>query len=127
MYREFLVETEIRSGERLLEQLDIARIPVTAAFWLYADDAAEWRLVIVSPSVETLGPRQLYALLGVMLANPSGAPISIPLERIYLLGPHDFRYQQVRSAALGAGGGLLVTGGPGRNVAGEDAYIYRVA
>jgi hypothetical protein len=57
MYRKVLVESEIRSGERLLEQLDLAKIPVTAAFWLYADDAAEWRLVIVSPSVETLGPR----------------------------------------------------------------------
>ncbi len=127
MYRKVLVETEIRSGERLLEQLDLAKIPVTAAFWRYADDAAEWRLSIVSPSVETLGPRHLYALLGVMLTNPSGAPISIPLERIFLLGPHDIRYQQVRLAALGAGSGSLVTGGLARNVAGEDAYIYRVA
>jgi hypothetical protein len=127
MYRKVLVETEIRSGERLLEQLDLAKIPVTAAFWLYADDAAEWRLVIVSPSVETLGPRQLYALLGVILMNPSGAPISIPLERIFLLSPHDNRYQQVRLASLGAGAGLPVTSGPGRTVAGEDAYIYRVA
>ena len=49
-----------------MEQLDLAKIPVTAAFWLYADDAAEWRLVIVSPSVETLGPRHLYALLGLV-------------------------------------------------------------
>jgi hypothetical protein len=121
------VETEIRSGERLLEQLDLAKIPVTAAFWLYADAAAEWRLAIVSPSVETLGPRHLYALLGVMLMNPSGAPISIPLERIFLLSPHDFRYQQVRLAALGVGPGLPVTGGSARNVSGEDAYIYRVA
>ena len=127
MYRKVLVETEIRSGERLLDQLDLAKIPVTAAFWLYADDAAEWRLVVVSPSVETLGPRQLYALIGVMLTNPSGAPISIPLERIFLLSPHDIRYQQVRLAALGAGAGLLVTSGPSRNVSGEDAYIYRVA
>ena len=127
MYRKVLVETEIRSGERLLEQLDLARIPVTAAFWLYADDAAEWRLLIVSPSVETLGPRQLYALLGVILMSPSDAPISIPLERIFLLSPHDNRYQQVRMAAPGAGAGLLVTSGPARNVAGEDAYIYRVA
>ena len=122
-----MVETEIRSGERLLEQLDVAKIPVTAAFWLYADDAAEWRLVIVSPSVETLGPRHLYALLGVMLTNPAGAPIPIPLERIFLLSPHDVRYQQVRMAAVGAGAGLLVAGGPARNVSSEDAYIYRVA
>ena len=126
MYRKVLVEAEIRSGERLLEQLDLAKIPVTAAFWLYVNDAAEWRLVIVSPSVETDGPRQLYALLGVMLMNPH-APIPIPLERIFLLSPHDIRYQQVRLAALGAGAGSLVTGGPARNVSGEDAYIYRVA
>ncbi|SPF40634.1 conserved hypothetical protein [Candidatus Sulfopaludibacter sp. SbA4] len=125
MYRKVLVETEIQSGERLLEQLDLAKIPVTAAFWQYADDDAEWRLVIVSPYVETLGPRHLYASLGVMLKNPSGAPISIPMERIYLLGSHDVRYQQVRTAALGAG--LSVTGGPARNVSGEDAYFYRVA
>jgi hypothetical protein len=127
MYRKVLVETEIRSGERLLEQLDLAKIPVTAAFWLYADDDAEWRLVIVSPSVEALGPRQLYALIGVMLMNPSGTPITIPLERVYLLGPHDIRYQEVRVASLGAGTGLLSTGGPARDVSGEDAYIYRVA
>ena len=127
MYRKVLVETEIRSGDLLLKQLDLANIPVTAAFWLYADDAAEWRLAIVSPSVETLGPRQFYALLGHMLTNPSGPPILIPLERIFLLSPHDIRYQQVRLAALGAGAGLFVTGGRSRDVSGEDAYIYRVA
>jgi hypothetical protein len=62
-----------------------------------------------------------------MLMTPSGAPIAIPLERIFLLSPHDIRYQQMRLAALGAGAGLLVTSGPSRNVSGEDAYIYRVA
>jgi hypothetical protein len=62
-----------------------------------------------------------------MPLNPSGAPISIPLERVFLLSPHDIRYQEVRLAALGAGSGLFVTGGPTRNVSGEDAYIYRVA
>ena len=127
MYRKVLVENDIRSGERLLEQLDLAKVPVTAAFWLYAEDADEWRMVIVSPFVETHGPRQLYTLIGVMLTNPAGPPIPIPLERIFLLGPHDIRYQEVRMAALGGGTGLLVTGGPSRNISAEDAYIYRVA
>ena len=48
MYRKVLVEAEIRSGERLLEQLDLARIPVTAAFWLYADDAGELAVFSIS-------------------------------------------------------------------------------
>jgi hypothetical protein len=127
MYRKVLVDAEIRSGERLLKQLELANTPVTAAFWLYADDANEWRLVIVSPSVGEIGPRQLYALLGVVLMNPAGPPIPIPLERIFLVSPHDLRYKQVRLAALGAEAGFLVAAGPARNVSGEDAYIYRMA
>ena len=127
MYRKVLVEAEIRAGLCLLEQLDAAKIPVIAAFWLYADDAAEWRLAIVSPAVETLGPRHLYASLGVILMNSPGGPIPIPLERIFLLSPQDIRYEQVRQMAQGAGGGVLVTSGPSRDIFGEDAYVYRVA
>lgn len=126
MYRKILVENEIGSGERLLEQLDLAKVPITAAFWHYSDEANEWRLMIVTPFVETQGRRQLYTLIDVMLSNPSGAPIPIRLERIYLLGPHDIRYQELRSAALGGGSGLLPTGGTIRNISAEDAYIYRV-
>ena len=127
MYRKVLVEAEIQSGERLLEQLDLAKVPVTAAFWLYAEDAAEWRLVIVSPMVETQGPKQFYALLGIMLMKVSETSIPLSLERIFLLGPHDVRYQQIRLAALGEGAGLAVAGRPGRSVSGEDTYFYRVA
>jgi len=90
-----------------------------------AQEAQDWRLMIFSPSVETLGPRQVYGMLRGILTNPSGEPIPIPSERIYVLGSHDIRYREMRSAALGAGTGVPITGG--RNLAGEDAYIYRVA
>jgi len=126
MYRKILVEAEIQAGQRSLEELDRAQVPVSGAFWLYAEDASEWRVVIVSPNVATKGPRMVYALVGLMLMNPSGAPIPIPMERIYLISPHDSRYEQVRMASLG-GGGMRITGSLVRNVASEDAYIYRVA
>ncbi len=127
MYKRVLVEPEIREGDRLLQALDDARFPITAAFWLYSDDADEWRLVIVSPTVSNPGPRQAYALVDLTLNSFPDAPINIPTERIYLLTPFDLRYKEIRSAALGGSTGLGLAKGPTRNLSMEDAYVYRMS
>ena len=47
---------------------------MTAAFGFYFDEPEEWRLVIVSPDVTNLGPREVYGRLFPFLAN-TGIPI----------------------------------------------------
>src|SRR5258708_1371729 len=60
MYKKVLVNELISEGKQLLEALRRNRFSFTAAFWYYFPDALEWRLVIVSPTVDRSGPLAAY-------------------------------------------------------------------
>ena len=53
MDQEALVESAVRDGERLVQELDTIGVPVTAAFWFYFEEYEGWRLVIASPVVDS--------------------------------------------------------------------------
>ena len=78
-----LVEIEIAAGKRLLEHLQGAGFPVSAALWQYDDVFRRWTLVLVSPRVATAGPRQTYRELDRLLrdfASPFSDSESIQLR-----------------------------------------------
>ncbi|HUZ65419.1 MAG TPA: hypothetical protein VMU82_17070 [Acetobacteraceae bacterium] len=50
----------ISAGRQLLHHLDLIGIVFDAAFWLFDDDIAEWRLVMASATVRSNGPNALY-------------------------------------------------------------------
>jgi hypothetical protein len=125
MYQKILVKPGIEWGEQLLEALNGMNFPVTAAFWLYSEDVDDWRLVIVSPLVASDGPREAYTRLSMLaydLLHDPKRPIEIPIDRVFLVSPEDFRYKQVRSALLGHS-----PGGPVGGSAMADAYVYRMS
>ena len=123
MYKTVLVESDIEIGDRLLRSLDRKDISITAAFWLYSEDANEWRLMLVSPLVSTIGPRELYHAISTVLKE---SDLDVPVGKIFLLSPNDLRYKQVRLASIGVPSGFKVTKGPARNISLEDAYVYRM-
>jgi len=121
MYTKILVEQDVQNGSKLIEALQQKRFPISAAFWLNAEDANEWRLVIVSPLVSSGDARLAYRTVAQALAETR---VPIPLENISVLSPTSLRYKQVRLASQGVPSGLTVA----RNFAGValagDAYIY---
>jgi hypothetical protein len=57
----------IAGGEALLRRLDQEEIPIVAAFWLYSEESARWKLFMATPLVGkvhmTLVYRKVHGLL----------------------------------------------------------------
>lgn len=53
-----LVESLVGDAIALIQKLDELASPVTFAAWYYYDDADEWRLLIASPTLDTLLQKQ---------------------------------------------------------------------
>jgi len=82
-----LVAPEIEGGKQLVRALDVADLDVKAAFWLYLEEAEEWRLYIATPLVKEYGPREVYSrVLKVLKVNKISA---IELSEISVIDPTD--------------------------------------
>lgn len=57
---ENLSDSMIKSGAKLIERLDAEQSQVKSAFWLYFSEDKAWKLIIASPMVDSLGPRDYY-------------------------------------------------------------------
>jgi hypothetical protein len=102
---------------------------IKAAFWLYFEEADEWRLVLATDLVTRDGPRSVYQRLQDYLAQ-HGELHEIDLTSIALRSPDDPIVKPVREAIdgtdLGPGKHVrrsVLTGGA-ESVYLEDAYIY---
>jgi hypothetical protein len=120
MYIKILVEQDVQNGRKLVEALQ-KRLPISAAFWLNAEEANEWRLVIVSPLVSAGDARVAYHLVEQALAETS---VPIPLENISVLSPTNLSYKQLRLASQGIPSGVTVAQNFGGVGLAGDAYIY---
>ena len=121
-----LVEKDIDEGRRLIQTLDQAGFPVTAALWSYLPEAVAWRLLIASPKVRLLGPRATYAIIQQQLLK---AAIDIPLYCITVVSPEEHLIAELRIFAdtdpAPYLGGTYLVGAVLGDVYLEKAYLYR--
>jgi hypothetical protein len=124
MYQKILVEELKADGRLLVEALKRNRFPVTAAAW-YDFPEAQWRLVVVSPAVDLMGPMAAYSR--VQRALQSVEPSELTLSDISLLSPRSQEFQNLRSlvSAPGRHGRSAATGRT-RNLVFDDAYVYQM-
>lgn len=126
-YVETLYEADLEFGRQLWQALrDNPKFPTSGMFWLLEPDATEWRLVIASPRVDVVGPRDAYRELAE--ATDSVPEDSDQLLKIELISPKHPMYQALRSvfaktaSVEGARlGGTMVAG---KYI--EGAYLYEV-
>ena len=120
MYQKVLLEDLKEDGRLLVEALERNRFPITAAVW-HDYPEAQWRLVIVSTAVDSIGPMAAYSR--VQRALQSVEPSELTLSDISLLSPRSQEFQNLRSLVSAPG-----RHGPGRTreVVFEDAYVYRM-
>lgn len=57
---ESLSDSMIKAGTKLIGKLDAMNAEVKSAFWLYSSEDKTWKLIISSPLVDTVGPREYY-------------------------------------------------------------------
>lgn len=125
MAAELLVNNRIRQGADLLEALDRAGFPVTAAFW-YLNDG-RWRYVIATPVVDKVGPRETYGQVDDILRS---SDVDIELWDIAVVSPQD-QLPDLMHSMLPTGPkdikGLQFGGGTINHVFIEGVYVYRAA
>lgn len=56
-------------------------VPITAALWFYFLDSLEWRLVIVSPTVDSSGPMAAHRRIQRVLASTGTQDFGAPPQR----------------------------------------------
>lgn len=120
-----LVNPDFDAGREAVKALKAFGLPVRLAFWAYFGDAAEWRLVVVTPAVIREGPRNVYAVIEKAFRT---ADVQIPLRLVVLAAPHEpIARLGIDSAHLvrpfGGGHVSLATGGT--NVTVDPRYVYR--
>jgi len=59
LVRSVLTPEKVAGGEAFLRRLDEEGIPIVAAFWLFYEEAVEWRLMLATPLAEKLDYRIL--------------------------------------------------------------------
>jgi len=115
----------ITDGQQLVQGLLRNRFPIVAALWFYYTESLEWRLVIVSPSVDQVGPLAAYGRVQRVLMGSH--PSRLTLTDIALMGPQSQDYRNLR--ALVSSPGRVRTGVPAGAVNGtifDDTYVYQL-
>ena len=124
---ETLDDLDIEFGRKMWQSLRSNKdFPVWGVFWLLEPDAGEWLLVIVSPKVATLGPRDAYRELAAITHDVPAD--SRQLLKIKLISPKNPIYEALRSvfaqtaSVEGARLGNTMVGG----TLIDEAYLYEI-
>ena len=114
------------AGEAVVRELDRRKVIAKAALWFYVPEQSDWRLLIATPEVRTIGPKKLYKTLQQVLLKTES---SVKLSSVGLLDSKD-PLITLLSKAIGTGDGVTGVRFSRNTVNGhfiEDAFIYRMA
>ena len=126
LVREHFTDDMVTDGAELLRRLKNKHVEIIAAFWLYLPEAEEWRLTLVSPQVDSEGPKRLYSTIREALQEAAdGEALRLDLLNITVLSPSDTIVRALASANdLIALSGKRFSGNRLNGIYVEDIYIY---
>lgn len=122
-----LVREKIEEGRNLIETLDSAHFELTGALWFYLIDTNEWRLLLVSPLLDRLGPRRTYSKIQSVIRDQMPS-FGISLENISVMSPNN-KLIRLLKIAIRTGpeiSEIRFSKNTINNVFIEDALIYRL-
>ena len=126
-YVEALTGPDIEFGRTLWQALRASGgFPINGMFWLFEPESSEWNLIIATPRVDRVGPKNAYAeLADITKQVPAN---STQLLRIELISPKQPLYEALRSVfgqtASVEGARLGNTQVGGMYI--DDAYLYEI-
>lgn len=82
MAEEVLVKEPLRgelleAGRKLTRLLAQSDIQLKWSFWLYTSEANDWRLVLITPLVDSVGPKRVYSRIRTILSESSDPTLSL--------------------------------------------------
>jgi len=93
---EMLDGVDIEFGRKMWQSLrDNKAFPIQGIFWLLEPNIGGWHLVIASPKVDTLGPRDAYLELSPLMRGITAD--SSQRIKIELISPKQPLFQALRS------------------------------
>ena len=120
------------AGENLIKRLDECDAKVQAAFWLLDGEENVWKLTIVSPLVESEGPRNYYRRINNVNDTADSEEDVVSLHDIHVANTDNRIFKAMLSfkdTALWKTMPLINTR-LGKNFIGgvyfEDMYLYRI-
>ena len=124
---ETLDGVDIEFGRKMWQSLRNNKdFPIQGILWLWEPETGGWHLVIASPKVDTLGPRDAYVELAPIMRGISAD--SSQRIKIELISPKQPLYQALRSvfaqtaSVEGARLGNTMVGG----MFIDEAYLYEI-
>ncbi len=90
-----LVNEQIEVGKKLIDALDRSKFNVVGALWFYSNEPDRWKLLLVSPLVDILGPKGCYDVIFATVQD-LGLGIELFLQ-IKVLSPKDRLFMLLRS------------------------------
>jgi hypothetical protein len=83
-----LVKSDIEVEGKVVEALSRAQVPVTAVDWNWVPQLDEFQLIVVTPWVDSKGPRETYARIFAALSN-ADVYQSVPVRKLLVKSPED--------------------------------------
>lgn len=123
-----LVDKDIEDGRKLVEALDRSMFDLVGALWFYFSGSRDWRLLLVSPSVDSAGPRSCYKVIQSVIEDMP-RDFGISLSRISVLSPRD-NIIRLLKAAIRTDRGISAIRFTSNTINGvfiEDALVYRLS
>lgn len=125
---QWLSNEMLLAGETLIKRLDEIDSKVAAAFWILEGEEKTWELTIVSPFVESEGPRNYYKRINTINESAKSNELVISLHDIRVSNTNNRIVKALKHSILGDT--VLGNNRFGRNNFGnvyiEDMYLYRM-
>jgi len=124
---ERLTDSMMKAGAELVARLDKNSADVKSAFWLFMSEEQAWKLIVASPQVDSLGPREYYKKINEANQLAKDPEVVISLNDIGVFNTNNQIVQMLKTA-IGTGDGISGIRFSRNTINGvfiEDTYIYR--
>jgi hypothetical protein len=123
-----LVDEQIKAGQKLVERLNTAEVPVAAAAWIKEAEGEKWYLYLVTSLVGEDGAKKpAYRRITPFISQLQGEGFWIDPFEVKVIGPTHPVAQAILAVQRQSPGGRLATRYGGASLGGlsvEGAYLY---
>jgi hypothetical protein len=122
-----MVNIDIDRGAEILDSLDRAKLKVNVAAWMHLAEYDDWRLILSSRELDSLGARGAYGFVNELLDAAGFTPWTTPpIMILRMTDPFIKELRRLLGKSKNTEGMRLASQLFGDRFV-EDAYVYRIS